>query len=78
VPVFGSPFPVRVTPQRPAQFAGWSVSNLIQTPVSPSRYLLWPAPGRGAIMMVLNDILLFACAVTLVTGIVLAAVTLLI
>jgi hypothetical protein len=29
-------------------------------------------------MMVLNDILLFACAVTLVTGIVLAAVTLLI
>ena len=55
-----------------------SVSNSIQTRVSSSRYLLWPAPGGEAIMTILNDILLFACAISLVTGIVLTAARLLI
>ncbi len=49
------------------------VINLIQTPVFPSRYLLWPARSGEAVMIILNDILLFAYAITLVTGIVLTA-----
>jgi hypothetical protein len=49
------------------------VINLIQTPVFPARYLLWPARTGEAVMIILNDILLFACAITLVTGIVLTA-----
>ena len=61
-------------PQRNSrQWSKVRVINLIQTPVFPSRYLLWPARSGEAVMIILNDILLFACAITLVTGIVLTA-----
>jgi hypothetical protein len=38
----------------------------------------WPATGEGAMSVVLNDLLLFTCLAAFVTGIVIAAATLLI
>ena len=52
------------------------MSNFIQTQVSPSATSYGGAGAGEAIMIVLNDILLVACAITLVTGYVLAAASL--